>query len=249
MAASGSCRISLRVGRRTRQIGYYPGYDILAQQDAWDEATRRTVLDRLKPPPPLRYFTLAEGELLRAICDRILPQDDRDPDQRIPILQPIDHRLADNIQDGYRYAGMPPDGEAYRLGLRAMDEISRHMFGRDFLALANLQRDSALKTIHDGSPPAAGEIWRRMPVKRFWQLLVNDVIRVYYAHPWAWNEIGYGGPAYPRGYMRLEGGQPEPWEVHERRHAWSPPEDTLSALPTDDPSAQTASGRAAPRSP
>ena len=25
----------------------------------------------------------------------------------------------------------------------------------------------------------------------------------FYAHPWAWNEIGFGGPAYPRGYKIL----------------------------------------------
>jgi hypothetical protein len=29
------------------------------------------------------------------------------------------------------------------------------------------------------------------------------ILAAFYAHPWAWNEIGFGGPAYPRGYMRL----------------------------------------------
>jgi hypothetical protein len=62
-----------------------------------------------------------------------------------------------------------------------------------------------------------------MPVRRFFTMLVSDVVHVYYAHPWAWDEIGFGGPAYPRGYMRLERGEPEPWEVEERRYAWEPP--------------------------
>jgi hypothetical protein len=221
-----------------RPIGYYPGYDILAQQTAWDDATRRAVLERLAPPPPLRFFAPGEAALLLAVCDRLLPQDDREPDRRIPIVAPIDRRLADGVHDGYRYAGMPPDGEAYRLGLTAVEAIARHRFGHGFLSLTHLQRDSVLACIHDGHPPVPADVWRRMSAPRFWQLLLNDVVRVYYAHPWAWNEIGFGGPAYPRGYMRLEGGQPEPWEVHERRHAWSPPEDTLSALPPDDPSAR-----------
>ena len=52
-----------------------------------------------------------------------------------------------------------------------------------------------------------------MPVKHYWTLLVQDAVEAYYAHPYAWDEIGFGGPAYPRGYMRLERGQPEPWEV------------------------------------
>jgi hypothetical protein len=53
-------------------------------------------------------------------------------------------------------------------------------------------------------------------------------VEVYYAHPWAWDEIGYGGPAYPRGYMRLENGEPEPWEVEEHRYEWAAPASSLS---------------------
>ena len=60
-------------------------------------------------------------------------------------------------------------------------------------------------------------------------MLVSDCCAVYYAHPWAWDEIGYGGPAYPRGHMRLEEGEPEPWEVHERRYECCAPAETLSA--------------------
>ena len=47
-----------------------------------------------------------------------------------------------------------------------------------------------------------------------------DALEGYYAHPWAWDEIGFGGPAYPRAYTRLERGEPEPWEVEERRYEW-----------------------------
>jgi hypothetical protein len=57
---------------------------------------------------------------------------------------------------------------------------------------------------------------------------MQDVVDAYYAHPYAWDEIGYGGPAYPRGYMRLEGGLPEPWEVDEQRYEWKAPPSALS---------------------
>jgi hypothetical protein len=39
-------------------------------------------------------------------------------------------------------------------------------------------------------------------------------LSAFYSHPWAWNEIGFGGPAYPRGYMRL-GGATGPASVRE----------------------------------
>jgi len=32
---------------------------------------------------------------------------------------------------------------------------------------------------------------------------MRAILAAFYSHPWAWNEIGYGGPAYPQGYMRL----------------------------------------------
>ncbi len=67
-----------------------------------------------------------------------------------------------------------------------------------------------------------------MPVERFWMLLVQDCVEAYYSHPFAWDEIGFGGPAYPRGYMRLERGEAEPWEVEEQRYEWTAPETSVS---------------------
>jgi hypothetical protein len=34
---------------------------------------------------------------------------------------------------------------------------------------------------------------------------MRAALAAFYSHPWAWNEIGFGGPAYPRGFMRLGG--------------------------------------------
>jgi hypothetical protein len=72
-----------------------------------------------------------------------------------------------------------------------------------------------------------------MPVHRVWELLVGDCIAAYYAHPWAWDEIGFGGPAYPRAYTRLENGLPEPWEVDEDRYSWAAPPNSISDRYTD----------------
>jgi hypothetical protein len=74
----------------------------------------------------------------------------------------------------------------------------------------------------------AAELWAQMEVHRYWALIVQDCVEAYYAHPWAWDEIGFGGPAYPRGYMRLEHGEPEPWEVSEKRYHWKAPADAVS---------------------
>jgi hypothetical protein len=211
------------------QPGYYPGFRTLDQKKYWDAATRNTILARVENIPPIRFFSPEEVGLMTAVCDRILPQDDRDDLHKIPIVNSIDDRLYENRLDGYRFEGMPSDQEAHRLGLQGIAEIAIHMYRQPFVDLGALDRETILKTLHDGRPPAGGAIWQRMSVDRYWLLLVQDVVGAYYAHPYAWDEIGFGGPAYPRGYMRLENGEPEPWEVDERRYAWAAPPGSPSA--------------------
>ena len=210
------------------QPGYYPGFSTLSQQAFWDEATRNVVLARVEQVPPIRFFSAEEARLMQAVCDRLLPQDDRDEAHRIPVVNYIDERLYSRRIDGYRFEDMPPDHEAHRLGLQAIDIIARHMYGKPFQKLDQTQQDSVLKSIHDGNPPAAHEIWQKMSIHHFWMLILQDVLDAYYAHPYAWDEIGFGGPAYPRGYMRLERGEPEPWEVKEQRYQWNAPAASLS---------------------
>ena len=129
--------------------------------------------------------------------------------------------INNNIEDG-------PAHCAHKLGLRAIDAIAHHLYGRPFVDLPPDQQERVLKTIHDTQPPAAHDIWARMSVQRYWMLLVQDCVEAYYAHPYAWDEIGFGGPAYPRGYMRLEHGLAEPWEVDERRYEWVAPPWSIS---------------------
>lgn len=210
------------------QPGYYPGFSTLSQQAFWDEATRRVVKARVEEVPPIRFFSAEQARLMQAVCDRLLPQDDRDDEHKIPIVNYIDDRLYNRRIDGYRFEDMPDDHEAHLLGLQAIEAIARHLFHRSFIELGPREQDEVLLTIHDDDPPAAEDIWRRMSVRRFWMLLVQDAVDAYYAHPYAWDEIGFGGPAYPRGYMRLEGGRPEPWEVEEQRYEWKAPSDSLS---------------------
>jgi hypothetical protein len=186
------------------------------------------VLARVEHVPPIRFFSAQEAQLMQAVCDRLLPQDDRDAAHKIPVVNYIDDRLYNRRIDGYRFENMPDDHEAHQLGLQAIEVIAHHLFQRSFVQLEPQEQDQVLQTIHDANPPAGEDIWKRMSVMHFWMLLMQDVIEAYYAHPYAWDEVGFGGPAYPRGYMRLEGGKPEPWEVQEQRYEWQAPPTALS---------------------
>ncbi|MGC2657504.1 MAG: gluconate 2-dehydrogenase subunit 3 family protein [Bryobacteraceae bacterium] len=210
------------------QPGYYPKFSTLSQQKFWDAKTREVILDRVNNVPEIRFFGPEQARQLKAICDRILPQDDRDDAHKIPILPQIDKRLYENSTDGYRYESMPDDREAYVLGLEGIDEIAKHEHGAGFVDLGPLEQDNILRSLHDAKPSAGHKIWKRMAVHRFWMLLASDCAEAYYSHPYAWDEIGFGGPAYPRAYMRLERGEAEPWEVEEKRYEWEAPDTSIS---------------------
>ncbi|HVA24531.1 MAG TPA: gluconate 2-dehydrogenase subunit 3 family protein [Chloroflexota bacterium] len=210
------------------QPGYYPGFHTLSQKDFWDEATRNLVLDRVENVPPIRFFSVEEAMLMEAVVNRLIPQDDREAAYRIPIVPQIDKKLYDNVIPGYCYEDMPPMQEAMRLGLQGIEAIAAHLFGKAFVDLGPLDQDQVLLTLHDGEPPAGDLIWKQMPVTHFWVQILSDCCEAYYAHPYAWDEIGFGGPAYPRGYYRLLNGEPEPWEAEEQRYAWAPPPSCLS---------------------
>jgi Gluconate 2-dehydrogenase subunit 3 len=216
-----------------------PGYSTLSQQAFWDAATREVVLERVQKAPSIRFFAAEEARLLETVCDHILPQDDRDLAHRIPIVPFIDKRLYEKRTDGYRFEDMPPDGDAHRLGLQAINQMARELFNREFLELTWLRQEELLELIHDGRPKGAQDVWKRLPVHRYWALLVQDCVDVYYAHPWSWDEIGYGGPAYPRAYLRLERGEPEPWEVEECRYKWKAPYFSLSDFCGDKDTAKS----------
>ncbi|HTW64462.1 MAG TPA: gluconate 2-dehydrogenase subunit 3 family protein [Bryobacteraceae bacterium] len=210
------------------QPGYYPGFSTLSQQKFWDAKTREVILDRVNNVPEIRFFTPEETRLLTAICARILPQDDRDTHHKIPIVPQIDKRLYENSHDGYQYENMPPDREAFQLGIKAIEQMAIEQHGCGFLDIGPLEQDAILRSLHQSKPAGAHEIWARMPVHRFWILLLTDCAEAYYSHPFAWDEIGFGGPAYPRAYMRLERGEAEPWEVEEKRYEWAAPPNSLS---------------------
>ncbi len=225
------------------QPGYYPGFSTLSQSSFWDNATRTVIEKRVNHPPDRRFFSEEDWTFWTAVFAHLIPQTDRTADRQIPIVAVLDHRLATNQTAGFRYESMPQDRVAYAIGIEAIDAEAEHRYNGSFLALPYFEQELVLKAIHDGKPEAAPEIWKQMSVHRFWQMIMGDAIDSYYAHPWAWDEIGFGGPAYPRAYMRLERGEPEPWEVEEQRYEWLEPAHSASAEVDTAPSHFSESGQ------
>lgn len=195
----------------------YPNYNVL---DKWsspdfDDQTREVVRKRLEEIPPVRFFTAHEARTLAAVAERIIPQTDRSEAEKVPIVPWVDEKLYEDKRDGYRYEELPPQREAWRMGLAGVDETARALFdGKSFVELDPLSQDVALRQIERGH--ASGATWTKLPAARFFKsVLLITIARTYYAHPLAWNEIGYNGPSSLRGHVRKWEGGVDPWEAHE----------------------------------
>jgi hypothetical protein len=184
----------------------FPGYDVLDTIGTWDAVTAGVVLSRLTSPPGLRFFTLDEQAVGTALFDQLLDQ--RGP-PRIPIIEHVDARLAEAATDGWRYADMPEDGEAFRRSFAALDADSVERFGRRFAEIDWFDQADLIQAVHD----RGGAGWHGLTASRVWSLWTRYACTAFYSHPWAWNEIGFGGPAYPRGYKNVGIGARERWEV------------------------------------
>ncbi len=197
-----------RNGITPQMHGRYPDYNVVDEAGHWDAATREVVLGRLQPPLSLRVFSTAEAAALEAFCDCVLAQD-REP--KIPVLNMVDAKLHAGQGEGYRYAELPEDKETWKGVAAGLDAAARDRGADDFAAADHDVQREVIGAFQSGT--LSGSVWDALPPERAWSVVMRDVLSAFYSHPWAWNEIGYGGPAYPRGYARLGAGQREQWEA------------------------------------
>lgn len=192
----------------------YPGYDVLAKRNSpsWNEQTRQVIDARLAlDAAEHQFFSDAEWPTMLAICARIVPQ----PENRTrpaPVAALVDEKLNKDDRDGYRDARLPNLQAAWRRGVHAIDAEAQFRHGMRFHQLSSQQQDDVLKAVQQGR--ARSPAWGDMSPQLFFaKRLLHDIVAAYYACPVAWNEIGFGGPASPRGYVRLNYDRRDPWEA------------------------------------
>jgi hypothetical protein len=192
----------------------YSHYDVLDKWDSpsWNAPTRKVVAERLGNVPHRRFFTESEWDLLHAVCARLVPQPKRAPP--IPLVPWIDHDIHEERTSGTRLEALPPLKACWRRGLSLIEAEAQTQHRCGFGGLGPSTQDALLRAVDRGEVGAPG--WRDFPPQTFFRkILLKTVVSVYYAHPDAWSEIGFGGPASPRGYARLGMDRRDPWEAEE----------------------------------
>lgn len=81
-----------------------------------------------------------------------------------------------------------------------------------FDQLEGARQSEILERLSEGKLQLSPE-WTALKQKGLFKKLLGTAIDAYCSHPDIWSEIGYAGPAYPRGYVRGDIGQLDPWEA------------------------------------
>ncbi|MFX1767368.1 gluconate 2-dehydrogenase subunit 3 family protein [Paraburkholderia sp. A1RI-2L] len=208
----------------------YPGYDVLAKRDtpSWDAPTRAVIDARLATPRAPRYLDAARWQTLLALCACIIPQHGEGggegcephegPAPAVPVAALLDGKLLADRRDGFRDARLPPLREAWDTGLAALDAESEAALGEPFHRLGCADRLALIAHMQHGELRCAA--WHGMPCGVFFaKRVLHDLSAAYWSHPAAWSELGFGGPANPRGYVRLYFNRRDPWEAVELHEA------------------------------
>ena len=196
-----------RKGVTPQMYGRYPDWDVLSQADHWDDVTRKVVFERVEKVPPFRFFDERERRTLKAFCDVVTAQDE---EPRIPVLSMVDAKFHAGELDGYQFAGMPDDRDVWRIVARGLDETALEAGDHDFAAASPEVQRQIVERMSKGE--LSGGSWDQLDVSTAWSVVTRAMLSAFYSHPWAWNEIGFSGPAYPRGYAALGPGGVEGWE-------------------------------------
>ena len=101
----------------------------------------------------------------------------------------------------------PRTADAWRLTLAALDDDARTGHDDRFQRLASSEQAAWSRRCTDA------ETWHGLAAAHVWSLWTRYACAAFYSHPWAWNEIGFGGPAYPAATRPSASTRRERWEV------------------------------------
>jgi choline dehydrogenase-like flavoprotein len=172
----------------------------ILESDVVTEPTREVLLKRLNAGKDYvpRFFTALDYASLKSLCATMAPS------EIVPsyfAASEIDKRLAAGKGNGWRYAKMPPDAEAFRRWLLGLNEIARQKFNRHFVRLEPERQSEILRLVRRGK--IIVEAWRDFDYQLFFEELLVEFAEIFYSHPLAQEEIGYVGFADARGWQKI----------------------------------------------
>jgi hypothetical protein len=192
----------------------FADYDLLAKRDSesWNDATRAAIDRRLALKVKPGVLSGTQLATLRKLVARVCPN----PlgHGRTTTVELIALRIEKDAGEGYRHHALPRFAECWRRALDALEAEARERHSVGFAALKDRDADALLRAVEAGE--VRSSVWASIPPAIVWAWrLLPDLVAAHWAQPALWSAMGFGGPASPRGYVRLGRNRRDPWEAIE----------------------------------
>lgn len=190
---------------------HYSSYNVMKEQDHWDDHTREIVLKRLDVQGSLQKLTGEEVDLIRAFAALLV--DDARSQLMDYVVKHFDQQFSTDIGEAERKTDVPPARQLIKDGLAAVNHLAQREHQSPFCEIAAEKQIALLVGMESDTVTLQTPQGAAVPASAFFNKMLLETVKAYYSHPQVWSEIGYGGPAYPRGYVRSEFGLTDPWEA------------------------------------
>ena len=167
--------------------------------------TREVLLQRLVKRPDYQPQVILAPlySVLQAVLGRLIPQDDRA--EPIDIASRLDEHHFLGHGGGWRYADMPPQPEALKLGLESLEQDADRSYSKAFTQLTPDQQDHLL-----GEAQRGNMHWSTVDSKRWFEGILSDATSIFASHPETLDEIGFSGIHF--GWEKVGLNEGETWE-------------------------------------
>ncbi|GBQ13248.1 gluconate 2-dehydrogenase subunit 3 family protein [Swaminathania salitolerans] len=194
-----------------------PDYLALLDSDRISGRTRQIMEERAQTndaPYHPQHLTRSAYDVLVALTECVLPQEAILGDEAINLPARIDTRLG-TAGDGWRFAALPPDREAYERALTGLDGVSDARYGTAFCRLDPTDRETLVQALAEGA--LGTETLDGDQMRAWFADLRADCVQSFMSHPAVQARLGIdavfnGGDAIFQGFSAMGEGVSEAWE-------------------------------------
>ena len=189
----------------------YPSFQVMDEHEEWDTHTQTIVSNRLLASEPRTVLDTDELQFLQLVCSALV--DDDRGDVMTYVIAHVGQSLQSSTGEGQRKYGIPEQKKLILDGIQYLGEL-RHQAK---ITNPNLdEAESLTELLSQVSKGTAAHVkWSSQLQCEWFKKMLNLTVEAYCSHPVVWSEMGYAGPAYPRGYVRGDIGRLDPWEAKE----------------------------------
>ncbi|MFD1738986.1 gluconate 2-dehydrogenase subunit 3 family protein [Bacillus salitolerans] len=185
---------------------YYPEYDVLSEWEEWDQATQSVIKRRLSTTT-IHYLTVEQQQILLSLLPILFPS--HLGELSVNILAIFDERLPS--LNSFPLGSTVKTADILTTGIMSIRKQAYDQYARPF---SELEESVKRKMVNEFERNIGYKnCWQEIAPSLFFKTLMSELIKIVYSDPSIWSKIGYGGPAYPRGYYAFGSRQFDKWEA------------------------------------